>query len=185
MEAGDVPSNAHTVLNSPPHYIVTFRLWELVYALPIEPIVRLIAMAAITPLPQESQAVEGVLNVRGQIAPIVNLRRHLNMPPVPFGLHTPIILVRLEGLMLGLIVDEVLDVLALTPDRLIAPAAILPPALGAAPLLQGVARLGAEPVLVLALEQLFSSEQVRALNQAAAALREEDEARADAPAEGR
>ena len=55
--------------------LVTFRLGQQKYALPIEPIERIVEMVAVTPIPQVDHSVEGVINYHGKTVPAVNLRR--------------------------------------------------------------------------------------------------------------
>jgi purine-binding chemotaxis protein CheW len=150
--------------------LVAFQLGQQTYALPIEPVVQIIEMVAITPVPQINEVVEGVINVRGTFVPVVNLRRHLDLPEVSLQLHTPIILVRAGERVVGLIVDRVIDVLSLPGERITRSADILPEELGEVPLLQGVAHFPDGMALLLDLEHLFLPDQAQALDQAIAAL---------------
>jgi purine-binding chemotaxis protein CheW len=146
--------------------LVAFRLDQQTYALHIEPIVQIIEMVTIMPIPQISNRVEGVINVRGAPVPVVNLRRYLGLPEAALQLHTPIILAQVGELMVGLIVDEVLDVLNLPGGQIARPAEILPEGLGGAPILQGLAHTPDGMVLLLDLEHLFLPHQAQALAQA-------------------
>jgi purine-binding chemotaxis protein CheW len=150
--------------------LVTFRLANQIYALPIEPIVRIVEMVTVTPIPQVSSAVEGVINVHGVAVPVVNLRRHFDLSPAPLGLRTPIILVQPGSQMFGLIVDEVLDVLSLSPGQVSRVADILPEGVGKAPVLQGVAHVQNDTVLLLDIAYLLSPAHMRKLAQALKAL---------------
>ncbi|MFB0546911.1 MAG: chemotaxis protein CheW, partial [Anaerolineae bacterium] len=133
-------------------------------------VVQIIEMVTITPLPQVSNVVEGVINVRGSVIPVVNLRRHFGLPEATLQLHTPIILVEASERMIGLIVDEVIDVLSLLADQITRPASILPEGLGEAPLLQGLARTPHGMVLLLDLDHLFLPSQAQVLAQAVVTL---------------
>jgi purine-binding chemotaxis protein CheW len=152
--------------------LVAFRLDQQTYALHIEPIVQIIEMVTIMPIPQISNRVEGVINVRGAPVPVVNLRRYLGLPEAALQLHTPIILAQVSKLMVGLIVDEVLDVLNLPGGQIAHPAEILPEGLGEAPILQGLAHTPDGMVLLLNLEHLFLPHQAQALAQAVETLPE-------------
>jgi purine-binding chemotaxis protein CheW len=143
--------------------LMTFRLDQQTYALPIEPIMQIIEMVTITPIPQVSNKVEGVINVRGAPVPVVNLRRHLSLPEAALQLHTPIVLAQVGELMVGLIVDEVLDVRSLPGGQITRPADILPEGLGKTPILQGMAHTPHGMVLLLDLDHLFLPHQALAL----------------------
>jgi purine-binding chemotaxis protein CheW len=146
--------------------LVAFRLDQQTYALHIEPIMQIIEMVTIMPIPQISNAVEGIINVRGAPVPVVNLRRYLGLPEATLQLHTPIILAQVGELMVGLIVDEVLDVLSLPGGQIARPAEILPEGLGEAPILQGLAHTPDGMLLLLDLEHLFLPHQAQVLAQA-------------------
>jgi purine-binding chemotaxis protein CheW len=148
--------------------LVTFRLDQQLYALPIEPIVQIIEMVTITPIPQIEGAVEGVINVRGTPVIVINLRRHLGLPPVRLQLRTPIILAQVGGRMVGLIVDQVIDMLSLSGGQIARPDDFLPQELSEMPLLQGLAHTPDGTVLLLDLEHLFQPQQVQNLARAAA-----------------
>jgi purine-binding chemotaxis protein CheW len=156
--------------------LVTFRLDRQTYALPIEPIVQIIEMVTITPIPQVNHSVEGVINVRGASIPVVNLRRHLGLPEAklheskpPYGLHTPIILVQVGERTVGLIVDQVAEVLDVSASQITCPADLLPEGLSDAPLLQGLMQAPGGAVLLLDLAALFGPGQAK-LAQVLAAL---------------
>ena len=154
--------------------LVTFQLDRQTYALPIAHIAQIVEMVTITPVPQAGPAVEGVIHVRGAAVPVVNLRRHFGLPESPLQLHTPIILVETGRWTVGLIVDEVLDVLQLPVAQIARPADVLPADLEATPILQGLARTPGGTLLLLDLEHLFRPDQAQALAQVIAALREKD-----------
>ncbi len=146
--------------------LLTFRMGPQHYALPIETIVRVIEMVTIAPLPQVDPSVVGVINVNGALVPVVDLRRHLHLPEIPWDLHTPIILIRLDPQTIGLIVDEVLDILELPADQRIAPAAILPATLGQISVLQGLLYHEGATLLILDSSRLFDPQQAGLLAEA-------------------
>ncbi len=148
-------------MDNPPRQqsLVTFRLDQQVYALPIEPIVQIIEMVTIMPIPQVNPAIQGVINVRGAPVLVINLRRHMGLPKARLQLRTPIILVQTNAHMMGLIVDQVIDMLELSASQITHPADILPEELGETPLLQGIAHTADGAVLLLDLERLFHRQQ--------------------------
>lgn len=150
--------------------LVTFQLGRQTYALPIEPIVQIIEMVTITPVPQVNPAVEGVINVRGKAVPVINLCRYLRLPQSPLRLHTPIILVQTADRLVGLVVDQVLDVISLPASRLTRPADILPESLGNVPILQDLVNTDAGMVLLLSLSSLLSRNGAQDLDQVVATL---------------
>lgn len=150
--------NAQTQSTGMQHNLVTFRAGKQIYALPIEPIVQIIGMVTITPIPQANPAILGVINVHGELIPAVDLHRHLGLPALPLRLYTPIILLQYQQHTIGLVVEEVLDVLTVSDEQIITPQAILPEQLGSATFLRGLVKTNdqaSRAVFILDLETLF------------------------------
>ncbi len=149
--------------------LMTFRLDRLAYALPIEPIAQIIDMVTITPIVQGEDSLAGVINVRGMAVPVVNLRRHFGLPEAPLALHTPIVLVHVDHCTVGLIVDEVRDVLSPAGNELIRVIDVLPEEIKV-PIVQGLVHTPDGMALLLDVEQIFRPDQKQALAQVAQAL---------------
>ena len=129
--------------------LLVFRLGAQAFALSIEVVVQIIPMMKLTPLPQSDPIIEGVANIRGTITPMMNVRRRLDMEPIPARLHTPIILIRLGNHLIGLIVDEVIDILSLSTGQVAHPDQILPEGVEASKVLEGVIFLENHNILLL------------------------------------
>jgi len=166
------PQSTEGLTSSEVRDLVTFRLAEQMYALPIEPVVRIIEMVTITSIPHVDSTIEGIINVQGEPIPVINLRRHFGLSEVALGLRTPIMLVQSGKQTFGLIVDEVTDVLSLSRDDISRVADLLPEGMAEAPILSGIAHVEHETVLLLDVEHLLVPKHVQALFQAVAALPE-------------
>lgn len=143
--------------------LLTFLIDQQTYALAIEPIWKIVSMVTITPVPQASSLAEGVINVEGEAVPVVDLRTHLGLPRREYLDYTPIILMEFQQRLVGLVVDEVKDVLGFKASEMSRPEDILPAELHNAALLVGVIYQSTKPVLVLDAEQIFQLDQVEAL----------------------
>jgi purine-binding chemotaxis protein CheW len=150
--------------------LVIFRLNRIDYAITVESIQQIIEMVIIIPVLNTEEWMEGVINYHGASVPVVNLRRHFGMEVVPYRWHTPIILVNIFDRRVGLIVDEVLDVLAISGEQIIDPRSILPPGVPQVSLLKSLIQTEQNITLLLDLAHLFDQVQVRALSAAANAL---------------
>ena len=153
--------------------LVIFRLNHVHYAIAIEPIQQIIEMVTITPVLKTEAWMEGIINYHGIPTPVINLRRHFGMDVVSYHWHTPIILVNLSDHQVGLIVDDVLDVLAFSPEQIADPRSILPDSIPVTPLLKGIIQIEKNVVLFLDQAYLFDQTQVTALSAAAETLREQ------------
>ncbi|MBX2987249.1 MAG: chemotaxis protein CheW [Bdellovibrionaceae bacterium] len=88
------------------------------YAIPLAQVKEVIAMTNITSLPNSPAHFKGVLDLRGQVIPIIDLRSKLNLKDPRVGSDTPIVILDLAPLSLGIIVDSVDSVLAVRPEEI-------------------------------------------------------------------
>jgi purine-binding chemotaxis protein CheW len=143
--------------------ILAFQLEQQIYTLPIEIIDQIIDMVFITRLPELNDSIEGVFNYHNITVPVVNLRMFLNLPKLPPRLHTPIILVVFSGHIVGLIVDKVIGVISHSQNSIFLPQDLLPGNLGEISILDGLIQTPENYMLMLNLENLFSSRQKQIL----------------------
>jgi purine-binding chemotaxis protein CheW len=102
--------------------IVVFQLFTSKYGFSLEQVFEIVQMVAITNVPDSTDWIAGVISVRGQVVPIINLRTRFNLPPQKTELNTPIILTNYKNRLVGLIVDEIVGVfsfssLSMTPPE--------------------------------------------------------------------
>lgn len=90
---------------------LTFHLGETEYALEILKVREIIGMMNVTEVARTPEFVRGVMNLRGKIIPVLDLRRVLAMQPVPDDEETRIIVVELTEIEVGIVVDRVQEVL--------------------------------------------------------------------------
>lgn len=95
---------------------LTFFLGEEEYGLPILKVREIIRMQPLTRVPLAPMFLLGVINLRGKVVPIVNLRRRFEMPDIEHTSATCIVVVQAAGLEMGLVVDRVSDVLNVGAD---------------------------------------------------------------------
>lgn len=90
---------------------LTFFLAKEEYGLEILKVQELIGMMDITPIPRAPEYMRGVINLRGKVIPVVELRTKFEMETVDYTDETCIIVVQTQGLQMGIIVDKVSEVL--------------------------------------------------------------------------
>jgi purine-binding chemotaxis protein CheW len=101
--------------------LLAFRLDAQEFALRLDGVQEIVPWgASLTPVPQSPDAVEGVVNLRGVVLPLINLRRHLETAGPEYGGAQRIIVLRLPQGLVGLIVDSAIEILDV-PCRLIEP----------------------------------------------------------------
>jgi purine-binding chemotaxis protein CheW len=169
-------------------HILTFELDRHTYALPLETIAQIIPMVTIISISQLNPLVQGIINVRGSLVPILDLQQHLKLPKTDLHLHTPILLIKHQTHTLGLIVKNVIDIISIPETDIVRPEDILPQELGRTTLIQGLIITNGDPIIVLDIQNLFSAQQVELLEQATTLLAEmeapeEEASKEEAPAE--
>jgi purine-binding chemotaxis protein CheW len=135
---------------APARRLLVFRLDGREHALPLEQVVEVFRIVAVTPLPEVPPWVRGVMDVRGRVIPVIDLRVKLGMPDRTPDLSTPIVVVETGGVPAGLVTDEVVEVLAL-PDAALERSHH---AAGSVRVVTSVARPGGRLVIVLDTEAL-------------------------------
>lgn len=127
------------------------------FALEIMKIREIINPLPIRPVPRSPEFVEGVIDLRGAILPVVDLRKRLGLPPAEPGLSRKIIIAALQGRTVGLVVDAVREVLRISPEDVQPPPAVAVGAGGA--LVSGVCSLGGRILLLLDVDGLLTAEE--------------------------
>lgn len=87
--------------------LLTFRLDDQEYALHIADVVQVVRMVAITPAPKAPEIVEGMINLRGKVIPVIDLRKRFDLLLKPYGLNNHLLIAQTDGRVMALIVDVV------------------------------------------------------------------------------
>jgi purine-binding chemotaxis protein CheW len=101
--------------------LVTFTLGNEEYGIPIAQIQEIDRLSKITKVPKAADFVEGVTNLRGEVVPVVDTRKRFELETRAADDHTRIIIVDLNGVKTGLVVDSVREVLSLSRSDIAAP----------------------------------------------------------------
>jgi len=137
--------------------LVTFKLENEEFGVDILKVQEINRMMNITKIPNAPFFIEGVINLRGKIIPIVDLRKKLGFASQEYDKSTRIIVVELDGLVLGFIVDSVSEVLRI-PSNTIEP----PPSMVAgieSEYIEGVGKLEDRLLILLELKKVFASSE--------------------------
>ena len=144
---------------------LTFYLGEEVYGLEILKVQEIIGMMKITQVPRTPDFVRGVINLRGQVISVIDLRQKFGLGSQEDTEKTCIIVVQVKGntqnLIMGIIVDEVSEVLDIAGEQ-IEPA----PSFGATvetEFIMGMGKLGERVVMMLEVDKVLSIGELDAL----------------------
>lgn len=135
------------------------------YGVPITQVQEIIRMTTPTKLPQVPEFVEGLINLRDQIIPIIDLKKCFGMTGSENTDDTRIIVVEVGGHTVGIIVDEVTEVLRLSSEAVEPP----PPVIGGitAEYLTGVGKLDNRLLILLDLTRILTDAQKNELDRIA------------------
>lgn len=133
----------------------TFRVGAATYALDVSQVREVVRWEPVTPLPKAPRLIEGVVDLRGVVVPVVDLGRALGGEPVQGGSDARIAIVEIDGLVVGLAVDEAVEVVSVDVSALEDPPALATQAGYDAT--RAVVRREDAPILVLSLEHVLES----------------------------
>lgn len=100
---------------------LTFYLENEIYGVHIFDVKEIIAMMKTTPVPKTPKFIQGVMNLRGNIIPVVDMRLKFDMPSIPPQTYTAIVIIRLGEKQIGFIVDKVEEVINVDDEHLTPP----------------------------------------------------------------
>ncbi len=134
--------------------LVTFHIGEEEFGVEILKVQEIIRTMAITRVPKAPVFVEGVINLRGKVIPIVDLRKRFGMAAQKHDKHTRIIVIEINAVIIGFVVDSVSEVLRI-PSGTVEPP---PPIISGieSEYISGVGKLPDRLLILLDLDRLLS-----------------------------
>ena len=148
---------------------LTFYLADEEYGIGILKIKEIIGMMPITTVPQTPEFVKGVINLRGKVIPVMDLRLRFGMEPIDYNERTCIIVVEIEGvagtIQIGLVVDTVSEVLNVNSEDI-----EKAPTFGAklnTDYILGMAKMEGGVKILLDIDHVISEEEIGMIEEAA------------------
>ena len=141
---------------------VIFRLQELLFGVEILKIKEVLSYRKITPIPSLQTFIKGLINLRGIIVPVFDPRERFFLPNATYTPFHVIVVLEVQGRVMGILVDEILDVLEIGPQS-VQDVTNLPPGLQTQ-YLKGIAHNNSDMILLLDMDQLLSPEELEALD---------------------
>ncbi len=132
---------------------LSFRIGNEVYGIEIRHVTEIVGIQKITEVPDMPAYVKGVINLRGSVIPVVDVRLRFSMKPRDYDDRTCVIVVSVNESPIGLVVDAVREVISILPD-MISP----PPSVSKGEVtkyIQGIGRFEEEVVILLAMDELL------------------------------
>ncbi len=145
--------------------LVVFELGAEAYGVDISRVQEIIRMTAITKVPRAPEFVEGVINLRGKVIPVMDLTRRFGLPRESGSGTSRIVVVDVAEHTVGMVVDAVSEVLRMPAAQVEPP----PPAVttAEAAYLRGIAKLEERLILLLDLDRVLAWEERAQLSEVA------------------
>ncbi|MDN5344591.1 MAG: purine-binding chemotaxis protein CheW [Clostridia bacterium] len=147
--------------------LVVFQLAGETYGVDINHVQEIIRMQSITQIPRTPAFIEGVINLRGRIIPVIDLHKRFDLPTAEITNNTRIMVVELGRVTVGMIVDSVSEVLRLPATSIEPP----PPMISGIDVayLKGVGKWEERLIILLDLDRVLQESEQRQLQQEIAA----------------
>jgi purine-binding chemotaxis protein CheW len=137
---------------------ITFKLDDEEYAIEITYVIEIVGLQKITVLPDMPDYVKGVINLRGIVIPIIDVRRRFKLQDKNYNERTCIIVVKINSATLGLIVDEVSEVLNIPADK------VDPSPMTGSKLqnrfIKGIGKVGEKIKMILNIDRILNEEEL-------------------------
>jgi len=141
---------------------LTFTLEDNVYGLPIRFVTEIIGVQIATKVPETPDYVKGIINLRGRIIPLIDVRLKFGKEEIPYDERTCIVVIDVNNVAVGLIVDKVDDVLTLEEGQI-----ALPPTGGSVGFenryIEGIGKMNDTVLLLLDAEKLLRTEEMEVI----------------------
>lgn len=144
--------------------VVGFKIGNEEYVIDILKVQEIIKPVDITPIPDSPDFIEGVINLRGMVIPIVSLRKRFNFEELKDNKDTKIIVTKIDNHFIGFLVDSVTEVLRI-PTKLIEPTPPLVSKIGSE-FLAGVGKLEDRLVIFIDIDKILSAEEKEVIEKA-------------------
>jgi purine-binding chemotaxis protein CheW len=115
---GEVQAGGMVLAGQGGNEFLTFTLGSEEYGIDILKVQEIRGYEAVTKIANTPDFIKGVVNLRGTIVPIVDLRIKFNLGSVEYNQFTVVIILNVKGRVVGIVVDSVSDVIALTADQI-------------------------------------------------------------------
>lgn len=137
--------------------LISFMVGNEEYAMEIVRVKEVIRTPTITRLPKAPSFVKGIINLRGDVIPIVDLRDKFGLEATEYTAATRVIVVDVDGKLVGMIVDAASQVIRIPTDQIEPP----PPVAGGLPsdLIEGVGKIGDRLIVLLNIDMILSASE--------------------------
>lgn len=142
---------------------LTFNVGEEVFGIEIEYVTEIISMQPVTKIPQIADYIKGIINLRGKIIPVIDVRLKFKKESIEYDDRTCIIVIDTQDILVGLIVDKVSEVMTIDDEDIAPPPNSKTGARNR--YIKGIGKIEGEVKLLLDCKMLFDEEETQTINE--------------------
>jgi len=142
---------------------VTFKIADESYGVGVLKVQEIIGMTEIVYVPNSPDFMKGVINLRGAVVPVVDMRKRFRMEERKYDMFTVIIIVEVKEILVGMIVDTVSDVVGI-PQNAIQETPHLTTKIDTQ-FIEGIGQTNDKLVIVLDIDKILSAEEIKTIEQ--------------------
>ena len=163
VEDGQTASDEHDTQKGK---YMTFKSGNEYFGLEIQYVNEIIQLQPITAIPETEDYIKGLINLRGKVIPVVDVRLRFKQEPFEYNDRTCIIVINVKGMMVGLIIEKIAEVVEIKEDNILPP-----PSIGRADkahhkYVYGIGKVGDSVKLLLDPDKLLNDEDLSVVEQA-------------------
>lgn len=143
---------------------LTFRIGSEDYGIAIANVTEIIGIQSITEIPEMPDYIKGVINLRGKVIPVMDVRIRFKLEPRDYDERTCIIVVEIDGTSVGLVVDRVNEVADIPEDQVEPPPKSKRKGGG---YIQGIGKIGKEVKILLDINKILYEDELETISEAA------------------
>ncbi|WP_245157043.1 chemotaxis protein CheW [Anaerovorax sp. IOR16] len=145
---------------------LTFWTDGQLFGIPIADVVQIVGMQEITSIPEFPHYAKGIINLRGSIIPVIDVRLRFNKPEMKYNERTCIVVTNIKESLIGFIVDEVDEVVKIDEEQISKPPQLSSERSDAHTNLSGIGKLQNKIVLLINSETMLSDDTIDFLTSA-------------------
>ncbi|MCK5267061.1 MAG: purine-binding chemotaxis protein CheW [Spirochaetes bacterium] len=142
---------------------VSFYVGSENYGVSIENVESIVRIPDVTLLPQTEDFIKGIINIRGNIIPVIDMRERFGMVSVNYSSTTRVIVVKINEKLIGMIVDNVSQVIVLNSEQITPAPDVIHGISGE--YLDGIGKQGDDIVIILNVEKILTTEEIIEVDQ--------------------
>lgn len=145
---------------------MTFKSGNEYYGLKIQYVSEIIQFQAITAIPETEDYIKGLINLRGKVIPVIDVRLRFKQKPFEYNDRTCIIVINVKDMLVGLIVEKIAEVVEIQEDNILPSPSMNKTDRSQNNFVYAIGKVGDEVKLLLDPNRLLNDEEIAAVEQA-------------------